>query len=57
MIVGNPNAAKRIATATLVLLLMMIVIITIVAVRKRTAPVKEPPLHPSIVILRLLTPP
>ena len=53
MIVGNPNAGKKIATATIALLLMMIVIITMVAVRKRTAPVKEPPLHPSIAILRL----
>jgi hypothetical protein len=33
--------------------LMMLVIIAMVAVRKRTAPAKEPPLHPSVAILRL----
>jgi hypothetical protein len=53
MIVGNPNTGKKVVTATIALLLMMIVIITMVAVRKRTALAKEPPLHPSVAILRL----
>jgi hypothetical protein len=57
MIVGNPNAGKRVAAATIVLLLMMIVIITMVAVRKRSAPAKEPPLHPSVAMFRLLNTP
>ena len=55
MIVGNRNSGKSIATATIALLLVMIVIITMVAVRKKTAPAKEPPLHPSVAIPRVLT--
>jgi hypothetical protein len=48
MIVGNPNAGKRTATAAVALVLMLILITAIVALRKKTAPAKEPPLHPSV---------
>jgi hypothetical protein len=50
MIVGNPNTGRKTATAVITLLLMMVLITIIVSVRKKTAPVKEPPLHPSTVI-------
>ena len=50
MIVGNPNAGKRTATAAVALLLMIILVTAIVALRKKTAPAKEPPLHPSVVL-------
>jgi hypothetical protein len=50
MIVGNPNAGKRTATAAAALLLVIILVTVIVALRKRTAPAQEPPLHPSAVI-------
>jgi hypothetical protein len=53
MIVGNPKTGKRAATAALALLLMIIIVTTIVSLRKRTAPAKEPPLHPSVVILAI----
>ena len=55
MIVGNPNAGRRMATALITLLLMMIIAIVIVSVRKKTAPAKEPPLHPSTIIAPLIT--
>jgi len=55
MIVGNPNAGKKTATAVITLLLMMLLITIIVSVRKKTAPVKEPPLHPSTLTTQQLT--
>jgi hypothetical protein len=53
MIAGNPNAGKRIATAALAVLVIIILITAVVAFHKRTAPAKEPPLHPSWMIVRL----
>jgi len=53
MIVGNPKTGKRAATAAVALLLMILIVTTIVSLRKRTAPAKEPPLHPSVVILAI----
>jgi hypothetical protein len=47
MVPGNPNTGKRIATALISLLLMLILVTMLLAVRKKTAPTKEPPLHPS----------
>jgi len=55
MIVGNPNAGKKTATAIITVLLMMLLITIIVSVRKKTAPVKEPPLHPSTLTAPQLT--
>jgi hypothetical protein len=53
MIAGNPKAGRTMATCALALLLAMILITAFVAFRKRTAPVKEPPLHPSTLITEL----
>jgi hypothetical protein len=53
MIVGNPNAGKRTATAAVALLLIIILVTAIVSSRKKTAPAKEPPLHPSVMILAI----
>jgi hypothetical protein len=53
MIVGNPNAAKRTATAAVALPLMIILVTAIISWRKKPAPAKEPPLHPAVVILAL----
>jgi hypothetical protein len=50
MIVGNPNTGRKTATAVMTVLLIMVLITIIVSARKKTAPVKEPPLHPSTVI-------
>jgi hypothetical protein len=55
MIVGNPNTGRKTATAVITVLLMMVLITIIVSVRKKTAPVKEPPMHPSTVIMPQLT--
>ena len=52
MIAGNPNVGKRMITALATLLLIMILITVVVSVRKRTAPAKEPPLHPSTFVAR-----
>jgi hypothetical protein len=54
MIVGNPNAGKRTATAAVAVALMIIILTVIVALRKRTAPAKEPPLHPSVAIYAII---
>jgi LPXTG-motif cell wall-anchored protein len=54
MIVGNPNTGKKTATAVIAVLLVMVLVTIIVSVRKKTAPLKEPPMHPSTLItLRL----
>ena len=50
MIVGNPNTGRKTATAVITLLLIMLIITIIVSVRKKTAPIKEPPLHPSTLV-------
>jgi hypothetical protein len=50
MIVANPNAGKRTATVAGVVALMIIILTAIISLRKRTAPAKEPPLHPSVAI-------
>lgn len=55
MIVGNPNAGRKTATAVITLLLLMLVITIIVSVRKKTAPIKEPPLHPTTLVTPRLT--
>jgi hypothetical protein len=51
MIVGNRNAGKRIAVVAIAMLIMMFVITLLVGMRKKTAPVQQPPLHPSVTIL------
>jgi hypothetical protein len=50
MIAGNPNAGRRFATVAIAIFLMMVVIAVLVGLSKRTAPLKEPPLHPSTII-------
>ncbi len=52
MLAGNPNAGKRVASILLGVALVMILITAVLAVRKRTAPAKTPPLHPSVVVAR-----
>jgi hypothetical protein len=51
MIAGNPNTGKRTATAAVALLLMIILVTGIISSRKKTAPAKEPPLHPPVLVL------
>jgi len=55
MIVGNPKTGRKTVTAVIAVLLMMLIITIIVFGRKKTAPVKEPPLHPSTINLPALT--
>jgi len=50
MIAGNPNTGRRVAIAAVALLLAMILFTAFVAFRKRTAPLQQPPLHPSTAI-------
>lgn len=47
MIVGNPNAGRRIAGVAIAVLLAMCVIALVVISRKKQAPAQTPPLHPS----------
>ncbi len=55
MIVGNPNTGRKTATAIITVLLVMVLITIFVSLRKKSAPVKEPPLHPSVSITPRLT--
>ena len=48
MIVGNRNSGKKVCTALLTVLLVMIVITVVVTWRKKSAPLPQPPLHPSL---------
>jgi hypothetical protein len=47
MIVGNPKACRTMAAFGVVLLLLIVLSTAIIAMRKRTAPLKVVPLHPS----------
>ena len=51
MLVGNPNAGRRIAGVAIGVLLMMCVITLIVTLRKKQSPAQEPPLHPSMIVM------
>lgn len=51
MIVGYRNAGKRMAALAIILLIMMFVITMLVGMRKKTDPAKQPPLHPSLVVV------
>jgi hypothetical protein len=52
MIVGNPNAGKRLATIAIAIVLMtMILIAVLIGLRKGITPIKNPPLHPSTTVL------
>lgn len=51
MIAGNPKAGRVITTAALALLMVILISTGFVAMRKKTAPQKEPPLHPSTITI------
>ena len=51
MIVGDRNAGKRMAALAIILFIIMFVITMLVGMRKRTEPAKQPPLHPSVVVI------
>jgi hypothetical protein len=51
MIVGHRNVGKRLVTAAIAVLLSMIALTALVAFRKKTAPEKVPPLHPSTLVM------
>jgi len=51
VIVGNRNAGKRIMAALITVLLAMLLITVLVTVRRRSAPLQEPPLHPSVLLV------
>jgi hypothetical protein len=53
MIAGHQTVGKKLITLALALLVVMIVISALVGTRKKTAPAKEPPLHPSTLVLEL----
>jgi hypothetical protein len=47
MIVGNPKSGRTLLTISIALLGLLLTIAAFVGLRKRTAPQKEPPLHPA----------
>jgi len=53
VIAGNPKSGRKVAVAVAALLFAMLLITAFVATRKRTAPLKEPPMHPSTLIAGL----
>lgn len=55
MIAGNPKTGRTMVTLSLALLLLILVTTALVALRKRTAPEKQPPLplHPSTLFVRI----
>jgi hypothetical protein len=50
MIAGNPKVGRAMTTFAIAILVAMILMTAFVASRKRTAPAKQPPLHPSILM-------
>ena len=51
MIVGNRNAGRRIVTVVVAVFVVMLVITFIVASQRKTAPLQQPPLHPSVALM------
>jgi hypothetical protein len=51
MIAGNPKTGRKLATMAVVLLIAMVLVSVIVAMRKKSAPLQEPPLVPSTVLV------
>jgi hypothetical protein len=53
MIAGNPRAGRMMVTCSAALLLLILVSAAFIALRKRVAPQKQPPLpvHPSILVV------
>lgn len=55
MIAGNPKSGRTMVTCSLALLLLILVTTALVALRKRTAPERQPPLplHPSTLFVMI----
>ena len=51
MIAGNPKTGRKLATMAVALFIAMLLVSIFLAMRKRTAPLEEPPLLPSIVLV------
>jgi len=51
MIAGNPKIGRKLATMAVALFIAMVLVSVFVALRKKTAPLQEPPLHPSTVLV------
>jgi hypothetical protein len=49
VIVGNPNAGKKLATIALAIVFITILVTAVIAVRRQSAPTQRPPLHPSTI--------
>jgi hypothetical protein len=54
MIVGNPKAGRTLLTISIALLGLLLTIAAFVGLQKRTAPQKEPPLHPAGLVTTIL---
>ena len=50
MIVGNRNAGKKILTAMVAVLLVMLLMTVVVASRRKSEPLRNPPLHPTVLL-------
>src|SRR5579864_1332701 len=55
MIAGNPKTGRSVATFAILILVTMIVVTALMARRKKVTPLREPPLHPSVLIIHELT--
>src|SRR5208283_4082167 len=53
MIVGNPKVGRTLLTISVAVIGLLLIIAVLVGLRKRTAPQKEPPLHPASLLGRL----
>ena len=51
MIAGNPKTGRKLATMAVALFIAMLLVSIFLAMRKRTAPLEEPPLLPSVVLV------
>ena len=47
MIAGNPRAGRKLVVIAITLLLGIVITTAVVALRKKSAPMAEPPLHSS----------
>jgi hypothetical protein len=54
MIAGNPRTGRKLATVVAALFIAIVLVSVFAAMRKRTAPLQEPPLHPSTVLSVIL---
>jgi hypothetical protein len=52
MIAGNPKVGRSIVVFAIIMVVVVIVVFVVLFVFKNTPPSQQPPLHPSLLVVR-----